>query len=122
VLAYGIASAAVLRLIVIALGTELVDNFQAVNLAFAAFLIFNAWQMVAGGDDEDEDLSDKWIVKTCRRGFHFVGCPHITLPQMLTGGGYYLQQYSIPLLAVHVMEPVSYNKLSKGMETGGLRV
>lgn len=65
-LAYGIASAAVLRLVVIALGTELVDSFQAVNLAFAVFLVWNAWTMVSGGKDEDEDLSDKWIVKTCR--------------------------------------------------------
>ncbi|KAK9907769.1 hypothetical protein WJX75_009683 [Coccomyxa subellipsoidea] len=67
VLTYGIWSAAVLRLIVIALGTELVDNFQVVNLAFAAFLIWNAWSMVAGKEDEDDDLSEKWIVKTCRR-------------------------------------------------------
>lgn len=65
-LTYGIWSAAVLRLIVIALGTELVDNFQVVNLAFAAFLIWNAWSMVAGKEDEDDDLSEKWIVKTCR--------------------------------------------------------
>lgn len=65
-LTYGIWSAAVLRLIVIALGTELVDNFQVVNLAFAGFLIWNAWSMVAGKEDEDDDLSEKWIVKTCR--------------------------------------------------------
>ncbi len=37
-----------------------------VNLAFAAFLIYNSWQMVAGGGGVDEDLSDKWIVNTCR--------------------------------------------------------
>lgn len=66
VLTYGIASAAVLRLVVIGLGTELVDNFQIVNLGFAAFLIFNAWQMVTAGNGEEEDLADKWIVKACR--------------------------------------------------------
>lgn len=66
VLTYGIWSAAVLRLVVIALGTELVDNFQVVNLGFAVFLIWSAWSMVAGKEDEDDDLSDKWIVKTCR--------------------------------------------------------
>ena len=65
-LAYGVASAAVLRLVVIALGTELVDNFRYVNLGFAAFLLLNAWQLLAGKDNEDEDLSDKWIVKFCR--------------------------------------------------------
>ena len=65
-LAYGIASAAILRLVVIGLGTELVDNFQIVNLGFAAFLIFNAWQMVTAGEGEEEDLADKWIVKACR--------------------------------------------------------
>ena len=65
-LTYGIASAAILRLIVIGLGTELVDNFQIVNLGFAAFLIFNAWQMVTAGGGEEEDLADKWIVKACR--------------------------------------------------------
>lgn len=67
VLTYGIWSAAVLRLVVIGLGTELVDNFQVVNLGFAVFLIWSAWSMVAGKEDEDDDLSDKWIVKTCRR-------------------------------------------------------
>ena len=66
VLAYGIASAAILRLIVIGLGTELVDNFQVVNLGFAAFLIFNAWQLVTAGEGPEEDLADKWIVKACR--------------------------------------------------------
>jgi predicted tellurium resistance membrane protein TerC len=66
VLAYGVATAAVLRLVVIALGTELVDNFRYVNLAFAAFLLLNAAQLLAGKDGEDEDLSDKWIVKACR--------------------------------------------------------
>ncbi len=66
VLAYGIASAAILRLVVIGLGTELVDNFQIVNLGFAAFLIFNAWQMVTAGNGEEEDLAEKWIVKACR--------------------------------------------------------
>lgn len=66
VLAYGIASAALLRLIVIGLGTELVGNFQVVNLGFAAFLIFNAWQLVTAGEGPEEDLSDKWIVKACR--------------------------------------------------------
>jgi predicted tellurium resistance membrane protein TerC len=57
-----------LRLVVIALGTELVDNFRYVNLGFAAFILFNAWQLLAGKDNEDEDLSDKWIVKACRSG------------------------------------------------------
>ncbi len=66
VLAYGIASAAILRLVVIGLGIELVDNLQVVNLGFAAFLIFNAWQMVTAGEDKEEDLADKWIVKACR--------------------------------------------------------
>ena len=55
-----------LRLVVIGLGTELVDNFQIVNLGFAAFLIFNAWQMVTAGEGKEEDLADKWIVKACR--------------------------------------------------------
>jgi len=67
VLSWGIGSAAVLRLIVIALGTELVDNFAIINLLFAAFLIYNAYTLVAKQDDDkDEDLSDKWIVKGCR--------------------------------------------------------
>ena len=68
-----------LRLIVIALGTELVDNFQVVNLAFAAFLIFNSYQMVAGGNDEDEDLSDKWIVKICRCTLLYLVCQNSLL-------------------------------------------
>ena len=77
VLTYGIASAAILRLVVIGLGTELVDNFQIVNLGFAAFLIFNAWQMVTAGNGEEEDLADKWIVKACRCQF----LPCLSLPK-----------------------------------------
>ena len=68
VLTYGVASAAVLRLVVIALGTELVENFRYVNLGFAAFLLLNAAQILSGKEDESEDLSEKWIVRACRSG------------------------------------------------------
>lgn len=66
-LTYGILSAAVLRGIMIAAGAELLENFQAVLLLFAGVLLFSSWKLLAADDgEEEEDLSDNWIVTTCR--------------------------------------------------------
>lgn len=68
VLTYGILSAAVLRGIMIAAGVELLENFQSVLLLFAGVLLFSSWKLLAADDgEEEEDLSDNWIVTTCRR-------------------------------------------------------
>ena len=64
VLAWGIYSAAALRLVMILAGVELVENFKPLLLVFAAILVFSAGKLVLGGqDDEEEDLSENLIVR-----------------------------------------------------------
>ncbi|KAK9804777.1 hypothetical protein WJX72_004869 [[Myrmecia] bisecta] len=69
VLTFGILSAAVLRLIMIVLGVELIDRFQPVLLLFAGILLASSYKLLAsgGGEEEEEDLNDNAIVKLCRR-------------------------------------------------------
>jgi TerC family integral membrane protein len=71
-LSWGIWTAAVLRLVMILLGAELIEVWKPVLLVFAAALVYSAWGLSGAGakddDDEDEDdLSDNAIVKLCRR-------------------------------------------------------
>ena len=66
-LTYGILSAAVLRGVMIAAGAELLENFRGVLLLFAGVLLYSSWKLLAGGDEEEgDDLTDNWIVTTCR--------------------------------------------------------
>ena len=67
VLTWGLLSAAVLRLGMILIGVELIDNFQPVLLGFAGVLLFSSWGLLTRNEDADnEDLSDNGIVKLCR--------------------------------------------------------
>lgn len=67
VLAWGIASAAVLRLLMVAAGAELIANFKPALLVFAAILVYSAVKL-ALVDDEDgeEDMSENGVVQLCR--------------------------------------------------------
>ena len=69
VLAYGIASAAVLRLLMVAAGAELIEHFRPVLLAFAGILVYSSYKLAFAGDgeDEEEDLSENKIVQICSR-------------------------------------------------------
>ena len=74
VLAWGIASAAVLRLLMVAAGAELIENFKPVLLVFAGILVYSSIKLAfvdsggdGGGDEEKEDLSDNAIVKLCKK-------------------------------------------------------
>lgn len=71
ILDYGIASAAVLRLVVIALGTELLQRFEPLLLGFAVVLLYSAYGiLVAKQDDvQDGDLSRNAVVQGCRKLF-----------------------------------------------------
>nr|GMD65409.1 thylakoid membrane protein TERC, chloroplastic isoform X1 [Ipomoea batatas] len=66
VLSYGIAGAIIFRLSIILLGTATLQRFEAVNLLFAALLLYSSFKLFAE-EDEDTDLSDNFIVKTCQR-------------------------------------------------------
>lgn len=67
VLTYGIATAAVLRLVMILLGTELIKVFQPLLIGFAIILLYSAYGIVVAPDDSDDDLSDNAVVKFCRK-------------------------------------------------------
>ncbi|CAO2839567.1 unnamed protein product [Amaranthus hypochondriacus] len=66
VLSYGIAGAVVFRLSLILLGAATLQRFEAVNLLLAAILLFSAFKLFTS-EEEDEDLSDNFIVKTCQK-------------------------------------------------------
>ncbi|KAL8136007.1 thylakoid membrane protein TERC, chloroplastic isoform X2 [Apium graveolens] len=66
VLSYGIAGAVIFRLLVILLGTATLQRFEAVNLLLATVLLYSAFKLFAG-EDEDSDLSDNFVVKTCQK-------------------------------------------------------
>ena len=66
-LTWGLLTAAVLRLGMIVIGVELIDNFQPVLLLFAGVLLFSSWGLLTRNDDDDnKDLTDNNIVKLCR--------------------------------------------------------
>lgn len=69
VLSYGIWTAAALRLVMILLGSELIESWKPVLLLFAGILLFSSFKLLTGGKDdgEEEDLSDNGVVKLCRR-------------------------------------------------------
>ncbi|XP_059667746.1 thylakoid membrane protein TERC, chloroplastic [Cornus florida] len=66
VLSYGIAGAIIFRLSLILLGTATLQRFEAVNLLLAAILLYSSFKLFTG-EEEDTDLSDNFIVKTCRK-------------------------------------------------------
>ncbi|XP_076918496.1 thylakoid membrane protein TERC, chloroplastic-like [Bidens hawaiensis] len=67
VLSYGIAGAIIFRLSLILLGTATLQRFEAVNLLLASILLYSSFQLFFAGEDDDDDLSDNFIVKTCQK-------------------------------------------------------
>ncbi|ESQ41183.1 hypothetical protein EUTSA_v10013777mg [Eutrema salsugineum] len=66
VLTYGVAGAIVFRFTLILLGTATLQRFEAVNLLLAAVLLYSSFKLFTSEED-DTDLSDNFIVKTCQR-------------------------------------------------------
>ncbi|XAR69015.1 hypothetical protein NMG60_11000454 [Bertholletia excelsa] len=66
VLSYGIAGAVIFRLSLILLGTATLQRFEGVNLLLAAILLISSFKLFADEED-DSDLSDNFIVKTCQK-------------------------------------------------------
>ncbi|AQK79159.1 protein alx [Zea mays] len=66
VLSYGIAGAVVFRAVMIILGTATIQKFEAVNLLLALILLFTSYKLFAE-EEEESDLSDNFIVKTCQK-------------------------------------------------------
>ncbi|CAD6334804.1 unnamed protein product [Miscanthus lutarioriparius] len=66
VLSYGIAGAVIFRAVMIILGTATIQKFEAVNLLLALILLFTSYKLFAK-EEEESDLSDNFIVKTCQK-------------------------------------------------------
>ncbi|PWA73786.1 integral membrane TerC family protein [Artemisia annua] len=67
VLSYGIAGAVIFRLSLILLGSATLQRFEAVNLLLASILLYSSFKLFFAGDDDEEDLSENFIVKTCQK-------------------------------------------------------
>mmetsp|Transcript_40660 Transcript_40660/g.49317 ORF Transcript_40660/g.49317 Transcript_40660/m.49317 type:complete len:405 (-) Transcript_40660:522-1736(-) len=67
VLLYGIWGAAIMRAIMVVLGSAAIENFQPVLLVFAGILIFSSYKLLTEGEGEDEDFSENAILKFCKR-------------------------------------------------------
>ncbi|KAG6771940.1 hypothetical protein POTOM_023335 [Populus tomentosa] len=77
VLSYGIAGAIIFRLSLILLGTATLQRFEAVNLFLATILLYSSFKVtylfyedietLFATEEDDSDLSDNFIVKTCQR-------------------------------------------------------
>ncbi|GAB4005148.1 TerC family protein [Glycomyces albus] len=61
VLLVGIVLSILLRSVFIALGSVLVANFSWVFLIFGAILIWTAWGLLKGGDEEDEAPNNRFM-------------------------------------------------------------
>ncbi|XP_056685115.1 thylakoid membrane protein TERC, chloroplastic isoform X2 [Spinacia oleracea] len=66
VLSYGIAGAVIFRSSLILLGTATLQRFEVVNLLLAAILLYSSFKLFST-EEEDEDLSENFIVKACQK-------------------------------------------------------
>ena len=68
VLFWGVFGAILMRAGMIALGVALIQRFELILIVFAGLLIYSALRLLFEKDeDEDEDLSQNWIVRFARR-------------------------------------------------------
>ncbi|CAN1274967.1 Thylakoid membrane protein TERC, chloroplastic, partial [Linum perenne] len=100
VLSYGIAGAIIFRLSLILLGTVTLQRFEAVNLLLAGILLYSSFKLFVSEED-DADLSENFIVKTCQR-FIPVTCNFLG-EAFLTGIDHFGQATPL-LLTVAVLE------------------
>ena len=83
-LSYGIGSAAVLRLVMILLGSELIESWQPILLVFAGLLLVSSYRLLfSSGSEDEEDLNDNSIVKLCRQVPHAACIPCPCLQKVL---------------------------------------
>lgn len=68
ILYYGILGALLFRALFVGVGTSVFGIASWVELIFAAIVIWSAWAMMKGSDDEEiEDFSDHWSVRFVKR-------------------------------------------------------
>lgn len=97
VLFFGVIGALVFRAIFLALGVQIVERFSPVLFLFAAILLYSAWKLVKGEDD-DYDPSTSFALKAMRKV--------IPMKDDYQGTKFFIKEagkrYGTPLLAVVV--------------------
>ncbi len=97
VLFFGVIGALVFRAIFLALGVQIVERFSPVLFLFAAILLYSAWKLIKGEDD-DYDPSQSFALKAMRRVIPMKDEYHGTKFFVKEAG----KRYGTPLLAVVV--------------------
>jgi len=97
VLFFGVIGALVFRAIFLALGVQIVERFSPVLFLFAAVLLYSAWKLVKG-DDDDYDPSTSFALKAMRKVLPMKDEYHGTRFFIKEAG----KRYGTPLLAVVV--------------------
>lgn len=69
VLLLGILMAIVFRILFIAIGSELVAQFDWIMYVFGAFLLFTGFKMFTANDDEEFNPEDNWAFKLLKKTF-----------------------------------------------------
>jgi len=67
VLIWGVLSALVMRFIMIAIGVQLITQFQWILYVFGAFLLFTGIKMLVKSDEAEEDPTKNFVVRYARR-------------------------------------------------------
>ncbi|MEO3936251.1 TerC family protein [Dermatophilaceae bacterium Soc4.6] len=97
VLFFGVIGALVFRAIFLALGVQIVERFSPVLFLFAAVLLYSAWKLVKGEDD-DYDPSTSFALRAMRTVIPMKDEYHGTKFFLKEAG----KRYGTPLLAVVV--------------------
>ncbi|WP_295694947.1 TerC family protein [Lapillicoccus sp.] len=97
VLFFGVIGALVFRGIFLALGVQIVERFSPVLFLFAAVLLYSAWKLIKG-DDDDYDPSTSFALKAMRKVIPMKDEYHGTKFFIKEAG----KRYGTPLLAVVV--------------------
>ena len=67
VLNYGVLGAMVMRGVFIVAGEALTKKFKFVTVFFASILLFSAFKLATAGEEEDDDLENNFVIKTCKK-------------------------------------------------------
>lgn len=105
VLFWGIVGALVMRGIMIALGSALINNFDWIFFVFGAFLVFTGARM-ALHNEQDTDLSNNFVVRLSRRFLRLTDNYHADSFAIRKNGILYFTPLFVVVLVVEVTDLV----------------
>lgn len=103
VLVWGILGALVMRGIMIWLGVALVERFDWILYFFGAFLLFSAWRMFFGQQDE-KNFGNSFIMRCCRRSVRVTEGFHNEDFTAKINGRWLLTPLALVLIVIDVMD------------------